>query len=163
MKSILIAPVMSLALFTAGCLSSPLLHHADADQGSNQVHNLASSGCALSFPNAGLCASMQWTQTPSDDEGGQFILRFWSATQGTENGPFIDPGQAVGIKIWMPSMGHGSSPVRLAAGVDASGAVIPGVFQGTEAYFMMHGEWEIWVQLKQGRQVLEQAKIIYQY
>lgn len=40
------------------------------------------------------------------------------------------------VVLWMPSMGHGSSPVTLTkVGVNK--------YQVTEAYFMMPGQWEV--------------------
>ena len=52
-------------------------------------------------------------------------------------------------------MGHGSSPVKIAPGS------VAGVFSATEVFFVMPGEWEIWIQLKEGTKVFDQAKIDY--
>jgi hypothetical protein len=59
----------------------------------------------------------------------------------------------------MPAHGHGSSPVTLEQERDAGGQVIPGVFSGTNVYFIMPGTWQVKVQLKQGATVTEEADL----
>ncbi len=153
------------AILTAssGCLTSPLLNHANAQPRSLEQRQPDSqpqaTDCELAFPKQNLCASLTWEHMPTDDETGDFTLRFWSPTEGTVNGPFVSPAQSVGAMLWMPSMGHGSSPLHISPAVDASGAAIPGIFHVTGAYFSMPGHWQIRVQLKQDRQVVEEAKI----
>ena len=63
----------------------------------------------------------------------------------------------VAAKLWMPAMGHGSSPVKVEKAKDSSGNVIPGIFQGTNVYFITPGDWEVRIQLKQGSTVKEEA------
>ena len=67
------------------------------------------------------------------------------------------PKIMVAVKLWMPSMGHGSSPVKLDHAKDAGHADVPGVFEVTHVYFVMPGDWEIHVQLKNGPKVIEDA------
>ncbi len=161
------------ALMTAssGCLTSPLLNHAQAknrnleqsleirtpDSLPNSEPQLAD--CTLAFPKQNLCASLTWEKMPTDDETGTFTLRFWDPSVGTVNGPYVSPAQSVSAMLWMPSMGHGSSPIHVSPELDASGAAIPGIFNATGAYFSMPGHWQMRVQLKQDRQVVEEAKL----
>ncbi|MBI3554828.1 MAG: FixH family protein, partial [Deltaproteobacteria bacterium] len=63
----------------------------------------------------------------------------------------------VGVKLWMPAMGHGSSPVNVAHAVDQGGANVPGVFKATNVYFVMPGDWDVHVQLKNGSKVVEET------
>lgn len=144
---------------TAGCLQSPLLNHADADALGRETQLERESACALSFAAQGFCASLHWITRPGEDAPGEFQLRFWRKSEATEAGPYSSPTQSVGVKLWMPSMGHGSSPVQVSPAKDASGAVLPGIYDARSVNFVMGGAWEIWVQLKEGRQVVEQAKI----
>lgn len=165
---------LSFSWLFAGCLNSPLLNHADADQvragasAANQGKNsdnaeaaVPAASCPFVFADQGLCASLEWKTLPTDEQKGAFVLRFWDSRSGTEHGPYVNPPYSVGVKLWMPDMGHGSSPVKIAQAADASGAALPGVFNVTDVYFVMGGHWEIWVQLKQDKQVVSQAKIGY--
>ena len=62
---------------------------------------------------------------------------------------FIDPMNEPHILLWMPGMGHGSSPVRIER-VDV------GRYFASEIFFIMTGEWDIHFQLKSGSVVVEE-------
>lgn len=155
--------IFSLALLcvaAVGCGQSPLLNHANAKpKGAASAQD--NTECPLSFPKHGLCASISWLKEPTEDTKGEFYLRFWKAGFGTEAGPYVTPENKAFVKLWMASMGHGSSPVALNLAKDQAGNEIAGVFLASDVFFVMPGEWEIWVQLKKDKQVLEQAKKDY--
>lgn len=160
--------ISPLAFFSAlflitGCLESPLLNHLNAEE----VHPPKPSTdsdetCPLSLESEALCASLTWTQVPTSDQNGTFLIHFWKKNESTSFGPYTSPTSQVAVKLWMPSMGHGSSPVTVNPSVDASGALIPGVFEATQVYFVMGGAWEIWIQLKNGSEIQSQAKLEYE-
>lgn len=113
--------------------------------------------CALRLPNHKLCASITWVKKPKDDEEvGEFTLRFWDEAKGTEHGPYVSPEATVLAVLWMPDHGHGSTPTKVAAAQDPSGAQIPGVYQVTNVHFVMTGAWQILIQLRKNGQVIEQ-------
>ncbi len=152
------ALLIGLTLFALGCGKSPLLNHAQANGGSPDTgrtleprNDQQRAQCPLLFPNAGLCASISWDKQPGSEEATSFTLRYWNRESGTFNGPYADPASTVGVKLWMPTMGHGSSPVTIAHDADS------GVFKVTNVYFVMPGEWEVHVQLKDGAKVVEEA------
>jgi hypothetical protein len=144
---------------TTGCLGSPLLQHSQADSRPKLQTPAIPPSCAFRFSRAALCAELSWTREPSEDETGEFELRFWDFRTATEHGPYVAPTATVAAKLWMPSMGHGSAPIRVRAATDAAGASIPGVYRATGVSFSMPGEWELWIQLKNGSQIVEQAKL----
>jgi hypothetical protein len=150
----------SFALLSIGCVDSPLLHHANAPGEHDAVGGgRLTEACPLSFAKFGACAAIDWTKTPTQTEKGAFRISFWNAKTGSASGPFFDPGKTVFVKLWMPDMGHGSSPVKVSPAVDAAGAPIPGLYDATDVYFVMGGAWEIWVQLREGVEVLDEAKL----
>jgi YtkA-like len=59
------------------------------------------------------------------------------------------------VVLWMPSMGHGSAPTQVERTLDASGNVVPGVFNVRNVYFIMGGEWEVRVTLTDAQGVKE--------
>ncbi len=156
MKKISTLLTAALASMLMGCLQSPLLNHANAD--SLEQIQPVNAACPFEFKTLDLCATLTWVKMPTDDEKGEFVLSFFSKSSGTVKGPFIDPGYTVTSKLWMPSMGHGSSPVKISAFKDQNGATVTGVYNVSDVYFMMPGAWEIWVALKQGATVVDQAK-----
>ena len=93
---------------------------------------------------------------------GTAAIRFWRKVDGADSSHGIDPGFLVAVKLWMPGMGHGSSPVLVQPAQDESGASMPGSYEASRVYFSMPGKWEIWIQLKQNGKVVEQSKLDHQ-
>lgn len=147
-------------LFFTACLTSPLLDHEQASQGDATIQEIVvDSECPFHFPNKNLCASISWEKMPNEDEEGEFTIRFWKKGIGTKEGPYTYPGHAVAVKLWMGSMGHGSLPVKVVQKQNEHGKILEGTFSAKRVYFVMPGDWEIWIQLKDGKDILEQAKI----
>lgn len=115
-----------------------------------QNNQQSASACALSFEKVGLCASISWTQGPQTPQASEFILHFWNKKTANINGPYITPPQNLSVVLWMPSMGHGSAPVKIEKLED-------GVFRVSNVYFIMLGDWEIRVFLKDTTSTVDQA------
>ena len=121
------------------------------------------AACPLALAQKSLCASITWTTQPSDDDFSAFTLRFWNPAQGTSAGPYLSPAEELHVNLFMPSMGHGSSPVKIAPAKDLHGQVIPGTYQVSEVYFTMHGEWEIQLELRKDGKPVDRAKLGYKF
>jgi len=165
-KLFLIAVVLG-AFGTMGCLS-PILTHAEsknAAQPATTRDSKSLADCDVTFKTQGLCASMDWINYPKEGELGAFKLRFWQAGKGNANGPYFEPNLPVFVRLWMPSMGHGSSPVTLTPALDSNGLVMPGVYDVTQVYFVMRGNWEIQIQLKDAEKskIVEQTSFLLRY
>lgn len=115
-----------------------------------------SSRCPLPLKRAKLCASISWDSAPATGRANAFTLRFWDLKTGSESGPYITPAQAPFVRLWMPSMGHGSRPVVISSAREG-GAELPGVFRVEQVFFSMPGDWDVQVQLRSGSQVADQA------
>jgi hypothetical protein len=159
---------LSLPIALAGC-PSPIVDHRDPPKGGALTENPEKPGgpggetptgaCPLVLEKQALCASLTWEKKPAGEDPGELTVRFWKRAEGTESGPYVTPAGKVAVKLWMPTMGHGSTPVKVAPKLDAQGAAVPGVYSATEVGFVMGGKWEVWLQLKDGAQVTDQAKI----
>lgn len=170
---ILTSVSLVLSLATLFSCRSPLAHHIDESDLPDPVAQAAvpAGQCDLAFTAQNLCARMEWTRKPvvGSDDGEplpEFRIRlFERRADGTEGAPVNFPaaGQSgfVAVKLWMPGMGHGSSPVKVAqeTETDGEGTARPltGRYLAREVYFSMPGHWEIWLQLKDGnKSVIEQ-------
>jgi hypothetical protein len=71
-------------------------------------------------------------------------------TLTNDQGQATDAPSDLAVQLWMPSMGHGSSPVRVTR-------TELGSYSAAGIYFIMPGQWEVRIQLKTGREVTEQA------
>jgi hypothetical protein len=162
------------AIFNGACGVSPLLHHESPNrepQSETEAENQDTSdssvprvSCDFLFKSQNLCATLAWVKKPSAEQPGEFLLSFWSKDQNPNQAPsYSNPDAAkVFVKLWMPDMGHGSSPVTTAQSVSANGAPESGVFRSTGVFFIMGGKWEIIVQLKDDSGAAKDtAKLIY--
>ncbi|MBL7687617.1 MAG: FixH family protein [Bdellovibrionaceae bacterium] len=84
------------------------------------------------------CVQMLWEQRPTETTFGSFIFSFVDSDTRAS----IVPPKADSIKVvlWMPSMGHGSSPVTVEKLSD-------GVFRASRVFFSMGGDWDVRFQL----------------
>nr|WP_295906238.1 FixH family protein [uncultured Bdellovibrio sp.] len=101
------------------------------------------NSCAGEFKTAHLCAILTWTKTPNSTEVQEFVLEL----QGD-----VTVADDLAIILWMPSMGHGSAPVK----VEKISAT---QYRVTNVYFIMPGDWEVRLTLKKSGQVLDQLFI----
>lgn len=102
--------------------------------------------CPHYFKEENLCLSMKWTSFPTQEETGSFVMKFYE--EGNPDTPLI-PHFTPAVILWMPSMGHGSSPVTITQLNDNT-------FKVSEVYFIMLGEWDIRFQLKDNDDVIEE-------
>ncbi len=110
--------------------------------------------CSFLLRKENLCVSLKWIQIPTQKEYGSFNLSFESLKPNSAPGedilgPLL---QKLSIVLWMPSMGHGSVPVAISPINKTSLSV-------THVFFIMPGDWEIRVQIKEGAQQINEQVI----
>lgn len=103
--------------------------------------------CNLFFKETRLCVEIIWEKFPNEPAKGSFILKYFVQETPAK---FIDPRQKPAVVLWMPSTGHGSSLVKVEK-------ISTGEYKATEVFFDMPGEWEIRLQLKDGKDVVDQV------
>lgn len=132
------------------CGESPLLNHEmektilDNDYFQTREEGFKFSHTKFSF-------SLDWTTGPLKGES-QFILKSWNDKLGSLNGPYQDLPENLHIYLWMPDMGHGSSPVKIKR-------IAPGEYEVSSVYFIMGGKWQIFFQLTKEGKVIDEVSI----
>lgn len=133
--------------FNYGCAKSK---YVDEIALTRQNNELTSGNCNRFFQGQGLCVDYRWDYFPPIEEFGSMILTFYLAT---DSSVLQSPQTEVKVKLYMPSMGHGSSPVTVTE-------ISPGVFRADDICFTMGGDWEIYIQLQNAQgQIIEQQTI----
>jgi hypothetical protein len=102
--------------------------------------------CKLFFTTERICVDLNWEKMPTETDTGSFFLKFYVQETPTK---FIDPRHNPAVVLWMTSMGHGSSPVTVEK-------ISTGEYKATKVFFIMPGEWDIRLQLKDGKDVVDQ-------
>jgi hypothetical protein len=103
------------------------------------------SQCELAFASEDLCLSAKWEIMPTASTFGSMILTF-SELENPDQ--VVTPVNEPFVELWMPSMGHGSSPVTMEF-------IETGKYRVKDVFFIMPGHWDIHYQLKNGSTVIE--------
>lgn len=82
-----------------------------------------------SVNNAKTCAHLKFEKFPNSFEESKFIVHILS-----ESGIQVEK---IKVKLWMQSMGHGSSPVTVEATDELNHFFVQ------EGYFLMTGPWQV--------------------
>ena len=127
--------VLVLTLPLVACGQSPVLNHLDAGSPQRQNQELSQNPpatCDFQFVTLQLCGHIQWMAEPQIGDDSPFALSF---IRLSDEAASELPGN-LRVQLWMPSMGHGSAPVKISkTGV--------GSFEIRNVQFLMAGEWEI--------------------
>ena len=110
---------------------------------------LRSESNSLSFIKSNYSFVISWKVAPKKGETS-FFMRTWKNDIGTMNGPYQDLEKNLHIILWMPTMGHGSAPIKIKKIAD-------GEYDVTNVQFIMGGKWDLKFQLKEGNQVVDEV------
>jgi len=133
--------ILKLFLFLSFSCARP--HYVtEAEREINDV----TGDCGYFFSTEKICLKIEWIKKPSENSFGEMDLTF---VDPLDQNIFIDPLNEPNILLWMPSMGHGSSPVSMER-IDV------GHYRAREIFFIMAGDWDIHYQLKSGSDVVEE-------
>ncbi len=124
--------VLLAAVFLEGC-AEPKYLDANPNRPAQKVE-LAKASFANSGP-----IWLSWEKWPTDNEFGSFFLKTGRENKGDQSPVPQDIEGELTIELWMPSMGHGSSPV-IVTKVDV------GTYRVDRVFFSMSGDWEIRIQ-----------------
>lgn len=101
-------------------------------------------GGHLSYKKDQLHIHAQFKNPPSI--GSESILLLETREASTHN--LIEIQDQIKVVLWMPSMGHGSSPTRIEPATDINGNKIIGKYIVRKVFFIMDGDWEVRIELK---------------
>jgi len=102
--------------------------------------------CDFKLKSDDLCMNTNWITLPSESVYGTMEVTFSAVNDPRQE---ISPIHELSVFLWMPSMGHGSSPVNIEE-------IRPGKFKVSQIYFIMPGSWEIKFQLKEKEKLIEE-------
>jgi hypothetical protein len=120
--------------------------------------------CPILFKKTGNCGELVWSvppkkvEMPTEKDKAEFTLRLFQ--KGT-SAPLLTAESKLRVKLFMPSMGHGSLPTHVEAALDEKGQPIVGKYLVKDVYFSMPGKWEIRFELSSGDRILDQAAMPY--
>lgn len=108
--------------------------------------------CELRFEQSRLCLLWRWEKKPTESDVG--VLVFKTVRPNKLDGSSLpqDVDGDVEVVLWMPSMGHGSTPTQ-------TDRIDTGSFRVQEVFFVMHGEWTIYFRIMKSGQKIDEARV----
>ncbi len=148
---------LTLAILAIGASSCARPHFAAKKNNNDDTKKREKLSCDARF-RSGECLGLSWLTQPTESEAGSFVFKTFrqSLDQTALVTMAVVPTSPITVRLFMPSMGHGSSPVAVTP-------TAPGDYRATNVYFSMHGEWQIIFELKKNGQVIDAAILNYTY
>ncbi len=153
--SSLIALVGLFFIATVGCAKP----HYLANKGKSNVpafRNQDGVACDARFQPSGYCLSVIWEKTPNETDYGSFVFKTYRPNLAEQNANAEDLSAAMFVRLFMPSMGHGSSPVAVTK-IDTD------TYRASNVFFSMHGQWQIIFEVKTGNKINDAAVLPIQF
>lgn len=92
--------------------------------------------CSIAFKSSGICLSYVWESQPNTSDYSQLVFKIFRLSQYDSTPIEIDSPSIPQVVLWMPSMGHGSTPTEVER-LDV------GTYRAKNIFFIMPGEWDI--------------------
>jgi len=108
------------------------------------------------FPLTKTSIWLTWEKFPTNEDFGSLLLKFGRENLADKSIIPQDIQGEVEVELWMPSMGHGSSPVTVTR-------MDTGTYRASQVFFTMPGDWEIRIQRLVNGVVVEQAVIALRF
>jgi hypothetical protein len=129
-------------IFTlSGCGDSPLLNHKSA----NRIGKVLRNSEVLRFTKLGIDINLAWQSGCPSFDGCSLQIDL--------SGPLPEGSELFG-ELWMPSMGHGSSPFTIEQ-------IGPSSWVFSDIYFIMSGDWELKIKAKSGGRSQDEIRLDY--
>ncbi|MFZ4404342.1 MAG: hypothetical protein ACOYOK_09605 [Pseudobdellovibrionaceae bacterium] len=113
---------------------------------------LPASSCKNTFTKSGFCLSWQWETKPTSSQSGSFIFKTYRANYFDQSSVLLDWSALPEVILWMPSMGHGSTPTEVER-LDV------GTYRVKKVFFVMPGDWDLQFFIKENSEVKDDAVI----
>lgn len=138
------------ALFLAACARPKYVEAAAS--GPVGAGEQTAADCPARFQNSQNCLSWVWETKPTSRTSGRLVFKIYRLNLFDRSAVPVDPILPPSLLLWMPGMGHGSSPTQVTR-LDV------GTYRADQVFFVMPGEWELRFQLKDGATIQDEAVV----
>lgn len=135
--------VISLIVGVLGC-GRPKYVEEPTHDASPVVQEKIKADCSIAFTESKYCVSWYWEFKPTSKQPGSLIFKIFRLNQFDQTAVEVDATQVPEVMLWMPSMGHGSTPTQ-------TSRLDIGTYRASNVFFIMPGDWEIRFLVKDGQ------------
>lgn len=122
-------------LIFVGCAQPKYAEESAAN--TNQIkQDEKKTECSIAFAESKYCLVWYWEALPTAQHAGSLIFKVFRLNVWDQTPIEVDTAQIPEVVLWMPSMGHGSTPTQ-------TQRLDVGTYQTRNVFFIMPGSWEI--------------------
>jgi hypothetical protein len=143
--------IFILIIFVSGCARPKYIEVTNSDT-TDETTVESKNECKTSFLRSSLCLLWYWENRPNSQSMGSLIFKIYRLNLLDQTPIEVDPLYTPELILWMPSMGHGSTPTQIQR-------IDTGTFRAQRVFFIMPGEWELKFQIKNESEIMDEAKI----
>lgn len=147
-KNFYVTSALILEILT-GCAQPKYIQKNSSDSSSVSGQELKAD-CSLQFQNSKICLMWKWETQPTNTVMGSLILKTYRLNHYDQTSVETDMTAIPDLILWMPSMGHGSSPT-------VSEQIDIGTYRIKNVFFIMPGDWDLKFQVKSGNEKIDEA------
>lgn len=130
----------SILLTVSGCAKP---NYLDSQKDASFSGKAGGGRCGAETSTGSICIKLTWETLPTETQFGSFIFTLSDLAADRLDTTNHSP---MSVVLWMPSMGHGSSPVTVET-------IAPGIYRAKKVFFNMKGDWEIQFRIGQNQAV----------
>ncbi len=144
-----------ISLSWMGC-ARPKYVQESTDSNNGSFEQGTKANCSITFSQSHLCLSWYWEQKPTSKEMGSLIFKTYRLNTFDQTSVPVDMPIVPTLVLWMPGMGHGSTPTQTTR-LDV------GTYRASRVFFIMPGEWNLQFQVQNGNDVTDEAKVSFTF
>lgn len=145
-----ITPTLIL-FFSLGCAQPKYVTESEQTSTGQQTTE-SKVNCGIQFSNSKYCLSWFWENKPTSTNQGSLIFKIYRLNAFDQTAIQLDSAEIPQLTLWMPSMGHGSTPTE-------TQRLDVGTYRVSKVFFIMPGEWDLKFQIKSGSEVTDEAVV----
>lgn len=138
-------------VFFLGCAQPKYIQSSDKNENVEKAQETALD-CNYTFSKSGLCLNWYWELKPTSSKMGSLIFKTFRLNSFDLTPIEVDLAETPQVILWMPSMGHGSTPTQ-------TERLDVGTYRAKNVFFIMPGEWDIEIQIKNGTEVTDESVV----
>jgi hypothetical protein len=139
-----IALSVTIAILIANCARPKYVsdERPASDSSQNKTVPEGKADCSLRLSVSGHCLTWSWENQPTAQKPGSLVFKIFRLNQFDQSSVELDTSVLPEVILWMPSMGHGSSPTKVTR-------LDTGTYRADDVFFVMPGAWQIKFQVRE--------------
>ena len=147
-------PIVFILFAVSACAKPKYETVVNPEGGEGKVEKV--SECASRFTGSGYCVLWSWEKQPTTKEAGILRIKVVRPNALDDSPIPVELEKNPAVVLWMPDMGHSSSPTKVER-------IDQGSYRVSKVFFIMPGRWQIRIQMKNGDELQDEAIVDFTF